>query len=45
MKRHPRPDEIRLWAVVASTVRPGPGRKPVAEPPEDMPVQAAPGGA
>ena len=45
MKRHPRPDEIRLWAVVASTVRPGPGRKPVAPPPEDMPIPAAHDGA
>jgi len=40
MKRSPRPEEVRLWAVVTSTVRPGPGRKPVV-PPED----AAPEGA
>lgn len=26
MKRAPRPDELRLWARVAATVRPGPGR-------------------
>jgi DNA-nicking Smr family endonuclease len=34
MKRSPRPEEVRLWAVVTSTVRPGPGRKPVV-PPKD----------
>jgi DNA-nicking Smr family endonuclease len=34
MKRQPRPEEVRLWAIVAATVRPGPGRKPV-KPPED----------
>jgi DNA-nicking Smr family endonuclease len=33
MKRQPRPDEVRLWAIVAATVRPGPGRKPVTPPP------------
>ncbi len=32
--RHPRPEEVRLWALVASTVRPGPGRKPVVPPAE-----------
>jgi DNA-nicking Smr family endonuclease len=41
MKRHPRPDEIRLWAVVASTVRPGPGRKPVVPPAEEAPEKPA----
>jgi DNA-nicking Smr family endonuclease len=35
MKRQPRPEEVRLWAIVAATVRPGPGRKPVT-PPQDM---------
>ena len=35
MKRSPRPEEVRLWAVVTSTVRPGPGRQPVA-PPKDV---------
>jgi len=45
MKRQPRPEEVRLWAVVAATVRPGPGRKPVTPPedaaPEPEPVAAA----
>jgi DNA-nicking Smr family endonuclease len=35
MKRQPRPEEVRLWAIVAATVRPGPGRKPVT-PPKDV---------
>jgi DNA-nicking Smr family endonuclease len=30
--RRPRPEELRLWAIVAATVRPGPGRAPVAPP-------------
>ena len=34
MKRGVRPEELRLWAVVASTVRPGPGRAQPPEPPE-----------
>lgn len=37
MKRSPRPDEVRLWAVVAATLRPSPGRKPVDPPAEDAP--------
>ena len=37
MKRQPRPDEVRLWATVAATVRPGPGRKPVVPPPDPAP--------
>jgi len=36
MKRQPRPDEIRLWAIVAATVRPGPGRQAVVPPAEDV---------
>ena len=32
MKRPLRPDEARLWAVVAATVRPAPGRAPPAIP-------------
>lgn len=39
MKRSPRPEEVRLWAVVTSTVRPGPGRKPVV-PPKDVEPEA-----
>jgi DNA-nicking Smr family endonuclease len=39
MKRSPRPEEVRLWAVVTSTVRPGPGRKPV-DPPADVEPEA-----
>jgi DNA-nicking Smr family endonuclease len=35
MKRLPRPEELRLWASVAATVRPGPGRRRPAAPPED----------
>ncbi len=34
MKRGLRPEELRIWAVVASTVRPAPGRAPVSVPPE-----------
>ena len=34
MKRGVRPEELRLWAVVASTVRPGPGRAQPTEPAE-----------
>lgn len=41
MKRLPRPDEVRLWAIVASTVRPGRGRAPVAPPKEDAPETAS----
>jgi DNA-nicking Smr family endonuclease len=40
MKRSPRPEEVRLWAVVTSTVRPGPGRKPVV-PPKDVEPEGA----
>jgi DNA-nicking Smr family endonuclease len=40
MKRSPRPEEVRLWAVVTSTVRPGPGRQPVT-PPEDVQPEGA----
>jgi DNA-nicking Smr family endonuclease len=40
MKRSPRPEEVRLWAVVTATVRPGPGRKPV-DPPKDVPPEGA----
>ena len=32
MKRHPRPDEIRLWSRVASTVHPISGKAPDIEP-------------
>jgi DNA-nicking Smr family endonuclease len=34
MKRPLRPEEVRLWAAVASTVRPGHGRSAPALPPE-----------
>ena len=34
MKRGLRPEELRLWAIVASTVRPAAGREPVKAPPE-----------
>jgi DNA-nicking Smr family endonuclease len=34
MKRGLRPEELRLWAIVASTVRPALGREPVKAPPE-----------
>ena len=38
MKRPLRPEETRLWAVVAATVRPSPGRAPPApKPPEPTP--------
>jgi DNA-nicking Smr family endonuclease len=37
MKRQPRPEEVRLWAVVTATVRPGPGRQPVVAPDEATP--------
>lgn len=40
MKRSPRPEEVRLWAVVTSTVRPGPGRTPVV-PPKDVEPEGA----
>jgi DNA-nicking Smr family endonuclease len=32
MSRRPRPDEVRLWATVTATVRPGPGRAQVIAP-------------
>ena len=35
--RLPRPDEVRLWAIVSATVRPGPGRKPVIPPADAAP--------
>ena len=47
MNRNVRPEELRLWAVVASTVRPGPGRRQPAPPAESQtgakaePVSAA----
>ena len=41
MKRQPRPEEVRLWAVVAATVRPGPGRKPVTPPKDAAPEPEA----
>ena len=34
MKRGLRPEELRLWAIVASTVRPSPGREPLEAPPD-----------
>ena len=37
MKRQPRPEEVRLWAIVAATVRPGPGRKPILSPKDVAP--------
>ncbi len=37
MRRRPRPEELRLWAMVTSTVRPAPGRASVAAPPEPAP--------
>ena len=41
MKRQPRPEEVRLWAMVAATVRPFPGRGPVVAPPESVPEPEA----
>ena len=35
MKRQPRPEEVRLWAMVTATVRPAPGRAPVTPPAEE----------
>jgi DNA-nicking Smr family endonuclease len=35
VKRRPGPDELRLWALVTSTVRPSAGRSPVKPPPVD----------
>ena len=37
MKRQPRPEEVRLWAMVTATVRPAPGRKPMSPPAEPAP--------
>jgi DNA-nicking Smr family endonuclease len=45
MKRGLRPEELRLWAVVASTVRPAPGRKPPAVPADIEAVSPTPPGA
>jgi DNA-nicking Smr family endonuclease len=42
MKRPLRPDETRLWAVVAATVRPAPGRTPPAPPPPEPPASDSP---
>ena len=46
MKRPLRPDEVKVWAVVARTVRPAPGRVVPEIPPEPEPLappsQAAP---
>ena len=41
MKRPLRPEEARLWAVVASTVRPAPGRT-LPEVPEEPPAETPP---
>ena len=35
MKRPLRPDEVRIWAVVAGTIRPGPGRSLPVVPPDE----------
>jgi DNA-nicking Smr family endonuclease len=40
--RKARPEELRLWAIVASTVRPGPGRAPPVAPPEPEPPPPKP---
>jgi DNA-nicking Smr family endonuclease len=40
VKRGLRPDEVRLWAVVAATVRPAPGRAAPETPPEPAPAPA-----
>ncbi len=41
MKRKPRPEELRLWAMVTATVNPAAGRSHV-EPPEDEPAAPKP---
>jgi DNA-nicking Smr family endonuclease len=41
MKRSLRPEETRLWAAIAATVRPHPGRT-VPVPPENAPAKTAP---
>ncbi len=41
MRRPPRPEELRLWATVTATVRPGPGRDPPIVPPEPEPAPPA----
>jgi DNA-nicking Smr family endonuclease len=41
VKRKPRPEELRLWAVVTATVNPAVGRAPVVVPPEDEPAPVA----
>ena len=40
MKRTLRPEEARLWALIAATVRPSPGRKPPPFPPPAPPLKA-----
>ncbi len=42
MTRHRRPDDHRLWALVTATVRPRPGRIPVALPPAEAPPTERP---
>lgn len=41
MKRSLRPDEVRVWAAVARTVEPAPGRVVPEPPPEEAPVGVA----
>jgi len=42
MKRRLRPEETRLWAIVAATVRPAPGRSLPVLPPAPEPVSPSP---
>lgn len=41
MKRLPRPDEARLWAMVTATVKPAPGRTPLPPPLDAAPEAPA----
>jgi DNA-nicking Smr family endonuclease len=42
MKRKPRPDELKLWAVITATVNPAAGRKSAEPPVEDEATAKAP---
>lgn len=45
MKRPLRPDEVKIWAVVAGTIHPRPGRALPVSPPDTPPTPPQPAGA